>query len=46
MGEISALIASGVIDPGQPAEHPLADAPDLLAAMELRKTTGKHIIVP
>ena len=46
MGEISALIASGVIDPGQPTEHPLADAPDLLAAMELRKTTGKHIIVP
>lgn len=46
MGELFALIAAGVIAPGQPAVHALADGPRALADLEARKTTGKLALRP
>ena len=40
------LIATGVVDPGEPASHSLEELPTVLAELEQRKTTGKHVFVP
>jgi NADPH2:quinone reductase len=41
MGELSALIAAGVLTPGQPTTYELADGPKALAELETRATVGK-----
>jgi hypothetical protein len=41
MGELSALIAAGVLTPGQPTAYELADGPKALAEPETRATVGK-----
>ena len=46
MAELFGLIAAGVIGPGQPTTHDLADGPKVLAALEARATTGKLALVP
>jgi NADPH2:quinone reductase len=46
MGELSALIAAGVLTPGRPAAHDLADGPKVLAELEARATTGKLALLP
>ncbi|HJW10967.1 MAG TPA: zinc-binding dehydrogenase, partial [Albitalea sp.] len=39
------LIASKVIAPSEPSRHPLKDAAKLVADIEARKTSGKHVLV-
>jgi NADPH2:quinone reductase len=46
MAELFGLIAAGVIGPGQPNTHDLADGPKVFAALEARATTGKLALVP
>lgn len=46
MGELSTLIATGVIAPADPAVHALADGPKVLAELENRATAGKNALVP
>lgn len=46
MGELFGLIAAGVIGPGRPIVHPLADGPKALARLEARDTVGKLALVP
>jgi NADPH:quinone reductase len=46
MGELSALIAAGVVAPGQPTAYDLADGPKALAELESRATTGKLALLP
>jgi NADPH2:quinone reductase len=46
MGELFALIAAGVLTPGQPAEYALADGPKALAELENRATVGKIALRP
>lgn len=46
MGELSALIAAGVLTPGRPTAHELADGPKTLAELETRATIGKLVLVP
>jgi NADPH:quinone reductase len=46
MGEVFALIAAGVLTPGQPAEYELADGPKALAELENRATVGKLALLP
>jgi NADPH2:quinone reductase len=46
MGELFALIAAGVLTPGQPAVYELADGPKALAELETRATTGKLALLP
>jgi NADPH2:quinone reductase len=46
MGELFALIAAGVLPPGPPARHELADGPKVLADLETRATVGKLALVP
>jgi NADPH2:quinone reductase len=46
MGELFALIAAGVLPPGQPAVHELADGPKVLAELESRATVGKLALRP
>ena len=46
MGELFALIAAGVLTPGQPATYELADGPKALAELETRATVGKLALVP
>ena len=46
MGELFALIAAGVVTPGQPAVYELADGPKALAEMEARSTVGKLALRP
>jgi NADPH:quinone reductase len=46
MGELLALIAAGVISPGQPAAYDLADGPKALAELEARATMGKLALLP
>jgi NADPH2:quinone reductase len=46
MGELSALIASGVLSPGQPTVYDLADGPKALAELESRATVGKLALLP
>jgi NADPH2:quinone reductase len=46
MGELFALIAAGVLSPGQPTEYELADGPKALAELENRTTVGKLALRP
>jgi NADPH2:quinone reductase len=46
MGELFALIAAGVLTPGQPAAYDLADGQKALAEMEARATVGKLALLP
>ncbi|MFC0681276.1 zinc-binding dehydrogenase [Lysobacter korlensis] len=46
MTELSALIAAGVLPPGQPSVHDLADGPRVLAELEARATIGKLALRP
>jgi NADPH:quinone reductase len=46
MGELSALIATGVLTPGQPTMYELADGPKALAELETRATVGKLALLP
>ncbi len=46
MGELSALIAAGVLTPGQPTAYELADGPKALAELETRATVGKLALLP
>ncbi|HEY1642963.1 MAG TPA: NADPH:quinone oxidoreductase family protein [Streptosporangiaceae bacterium] len=46
MGELFALMAAGVLTPGQPAVYDLADGPKALAELEARATTGKLALLP
>ena len=46
MGELFALIAAGVLCPGQPTLYELADGPKALAALETRASVGKLALRP
>ena len=46
MGELQALIAAGVVPPGDPVLHELADGAKALIDLENRATTGKHALLP
>ena len=46
MGELSALIAAGVLTPGRPTAYELADGPKVLAELETRATIGKLALLP
>ncbi len=46
MGELSALIADGVLTPGRPTAYDLADGPKALAELEARATVGKLALLP
>jgi NADPH2:quinone reductase len=46
MGELSALIAAGVLTPGRPTAFELADGPKALAELESRATIGKLALLP
>ena len=46
MGELFALIAAGVLAPGQPVTYDLADGPKALAELEGRVTVGKLAVLP
>lgn len=45
MGELSGLIATGVLRPAQPTTYALADGPQALASLEARTTVGKLALV-
>jgi NADPH2:quinone reductase len=46
MGELSALVASGVVPPGRPTAYDLADGPKTLTELENRATIGKLALLP
>jgi NADPH2:quinone reductase len=46
MGELSALIAAGVLGPARPTAYGLADGPKVLAELEARATVGKLALRP
>jgi NADPH:quinone reductase len=46
MGELSALIAAGVLAPGLPTVYELADGPKALGELEARATAGKLALLP
>ncbi|MCW3843755.1 zinc-binding dehydrogenase [Micromonospora yasonensis] len=46
MTEMFQLLAAGVVGPGQPTVHPLAEGPKVLAEIEARATVGKLALVP
>jgi NADPH2:quinone reductase len=46
MGEMSTLIASGVLGPARPTTYDLADGPKVLAELEARATVGKLALLP
>jgi NADPH2:quinone reductase len=46
MGELSSLIAAGVLTPGRAAAYELADGPKALAELENRATIGKLALLP
>jgi NADPH2:quinone reductase len=46
MGELSALIAAGVLTPARPSTYDLADGPKALAELEARATVGKLALRP
>ena len=46
VGEMLGLVAAGVLGPGRPTVHPLADGPKALAQLESRATVGKLALVP
>jgi NADPH:quinone reductase len=46
MGELSALIATGVLTPARPTSYELADGPKALADLASRATIGKLALTP
>ncbi|WP_245721317.1 NADPH:quinone oxidoreductase family protein [Nocardia pseudovaccinii] len=46
MGELSALITTGVLTPARPTAYDLSDGPKALAELETRTTTGKLALLP
>ena len=46
MGELAALVATGVITPGRPTTHDLAEGPAVLAQLASRATMGKLALLP
>lgn len=46
MGELFGLISAGVLPPGQPTIHELAEGPKALAELEARATVGKVALRP
>jgi len=46
MGEMSALMAAGVLAPVQPTVYDLADGPKALTELEARATVGKLALLP
>jgi len=46
MGEMSRLIAAGVITPAEPRSYALSDGPRALAELEARATIGKLALIP
>jgi NADPH:quinone reductase len=46
MGELSGLVAAGVVTPGHPTAHDLADGAKVLGELESRATTGKLALLP
>jgi NADPH2:quinone reductase len=46
MGELSSLVATGVVAPGRPTTYDLADGPKALAKLESRATVGKLALLP
>lgn len=46
MGEVSRLLAAGVLGPGQLATYALADGPKALAELRARTTIGKLALLP
>ncbi|WP_228122300.1 alcohol dehydrogenase catalytic domain-containing protein [Saccharothrix syringae] len=44
--ELAALRGAGVLTPGRPVVHGLADGPRVLAALEARATVGKQVLKP
>jgi NADPH:quinone reductase len=46
MGELSALIAAGVLTPARPTTYDLADGPKALAELQARATVGKLALRP
>ncbi|MBO3738619.1 zinc-binding dehydrogenase [Actinoplanes flavus] len=46
MSEMFTLIAAGVLEPGRPTGHDLADGPKVLAELEGRATVGKLALHP
>ena len=46
MGEMPALMAAGVVAPGQPTVYELAEGPKALAELEARATVGKLALLP
>jgi NADPH2:quinone reductase len=46
MGDLSALIAAGVLTPARPTVYDLADGPKVLAELEARTTVGKLALRP
>jgi NADPH2:quinone reductase len=46
MGQLSGLIAAGVLGPGQPTVYELAEGPKALAELEARATVGKLALLP
>jgi NADPH2:quinone reductase len=46
MSELFALIAAGVLSPGQPTVYELADGQKALAELETRVTVGKLALLP
>jgi len=46
MGELFALLATGVLGPGQPTTYALAEGPKALEELEARSTIGKLALLP
>ncbi|WP_218021603.1 zinc-binding dehydrogenase [Nocardia acidivorans] len=46
MAELGALLTAGVVRPGTPGTHDLADGPKVLAELENRTTIGKLALLP
>ncbi|MDT7727007.1 MAG: NADPH:quinone reductase, partial [Actinomycetota bacterium] len=46
MGQLSGLLAAGVLGPGQPTAYELAEGPKALAELEARATVGKLALLP
>jgi NADPH2:quinone reductase len=46
MGELSALVAAGILGPAHPTVYDLADGPKALAELEARTTVGKLAVRP
>jgi NADPH2:quinone reductase len=46
MGEMSGLLAAGVLRPGRPTVYELAEGPKALAELEARATVGKLALLP